>query len=745
MTARDDSETPTGGRRVPLSEPPPPSGPVSQVFVRLLPYGDVSSTDAPPSSRPSGRLSDMPPPSGPVSGVAAPILFRDNNGPGFWIRGPEANVEVRMIDTAFAPCKIIRLAPNGAWFVPERGVQYPLDEPLEISLHAGEREIGPLRAEVVAPPSLVHDPIYGLSFREVPHRIAREIVRLLRDLASNGTARLAHRSPQVREEVRDPSRIRSIVRALSGVDGQGFVGGRRETPMRIASYDEPGRLILWDGTAEWGEEPYFIDIEGYNSVYRLHFGSVTAAGEGHALTSVPTRIERIRHRQHRRGDAEGHLTASFYHPLWPRMAQIKRVVRDVSFGGISFTTSLDDDLLFPGLMLPLIEIRDARTGDLVRLKGEVRAVDQIGEEGVARMSVTHYSWRDESRWNRLIARTLYPTTQGGEERVEDVWDLYKESGYFNLSGKAPEQFDPLKQSYEKVDIQGASVPGLFCHAVFPSERGIEATVSMMRVYRSTWMLHQIAKRRGAPRRILRDVYTRAFEAARFDPGLGFVVSYMDAHVPWNKLSHFAFASRHVESGNAVVLPFHFWEVNTSDRAPYVPHPPEVTPATPREIATLFRHIRQSRPDCYSDALDFVPEQVDLSSVARKWNQAGFRRERNVLVARRGNTPVAAAIVECGETGANLFRLVDNMRLFALEPGGDGAFVSLMSAARAWFRERDKEAFAYFQEDEDPGPLEAGRLRDLGDGCLWIIAAALLQDFLDHVFEVSSQPSKQPSK
>jgi hypothetical protein len=703
----------------------------------MLPYGDASAGNGPPSTR-SPRISE-PPPSGPVSGVVAPVLFRGESGPGFWIRGPGASVDVRIDTVSPAPCKVIRLAPNGAWFVPERGAEYPLDELAEVTLHSGEREIGPLRAQIVAPPALAHDPIYGLSFRDVPLRIAREIVVLLRDLASSGAARLAHRSAQVREEVNEVSRIRAIIRALVGVNGHGFVGGNRDARLRLSSFDEPGGLLVWDGSADWGDPPYVIDVEGYNSVYRLHFSTVAAAGADHTLTSTPSRIERVRHRIHRRGEVQGNLTAAFYHPLWPRLPQIKREIRDISFGGISFVTSLDDDLLFPGLTLPLIEVWES-TGELVRLKGEVRAVDQVGDEGIARMSVTHYSWRDEARWNRLIAKMLYSTTVGGEERLHDVWELYRESGYFNLSGKAPDQFDPLKTSYEKMETQGSNVPGLFCHAVFPSDRGVEATVSMMRVYKHTWMLHQIAKRRGASRRILRDVYMRAFEAAQFDPNLGFVVSYMDAHVPWNQLSHFAFADRHAGSGKAAVIPFRFREINVEGRAPYVPDPPEVLPATPREIALVLKRMRRDRPDCYADALDLVPEHADLASVARKWNQAGFSRERAIFVARHGNALQAAAIVESGETGANLFRLVDSLRLVSLEPGGDGAFLVLMDAARAWFRERKKDAFAYFQEHEDAGPAEVSKLRDLGAGCLWVISAALLPEFLEHVFEVTSSSS-----
>lgn len=728
-----------------VSEPPPSGVPPSGVLFRLLPYGDAS--EGPPSSRSIRHLSE-PPPSGPVSGVVAPVNFRNDGGPGFWIRGPEGQVEIQFaLEGQEAPegitgrCKVLRLSPTGAWFQPERGVEYPLDGTVEITIRARDHEIGPLHAHIVTPPTLVQEPIYGLNFVDVPFRLARDIVRLLRDLASRGAATLAHRSSQVREEITDTGRIRSVIRALAGVKSRGYLDNNRSQPLSLVSFDEGGGLVVWEGSSNWGDTPFVLDVTGYNSVYRLHFNSASPVGEGHVMTSLPRRIERMRHRQYRRGEVNGALTVALYHPLWPRLPQIKREVRDVSFGGVCFVTSPDDDLMFPGLSLPLIEVRETG-GELVRLKGEVRSVSQVGDETLARVSVSPYSWRDEGRWNRLVARMLYPTTESGAEWSEPVWDLFRDSGYFNLSGKEPEQFDLLKSSFIKIDQRGVNVPGLFCHAVFPSERGVEGTFSIMKVYRNTWMVHQLAKRKGNssvtnPRQILRDLYTRAFEHTQTDQQFRWVIAYAEATVRWNQMSHFAFAQRHAGSGKALSLPFQLMEVSVPDRAPQVPELFEIGPAAPREVMALLKHLQRTRPTCYVEALDLVPEHADLAAVSRKWSQAGFMRERAILVARRGSNAIAAAIVECGETGANLFRLVDSMRLIAMAPGGDGAFPALTDAARDWFRDRQKQAFVYFRESEDPGPSEISKFRDLGEGRFWVIAAELLPEFLEHVFEVTS--------
>lgn len=733
------------------SEPPPSESPISGVigpFFTMLDGG--ASAQSGPSSR--RQVSEQPPASGPMSGQAAPVLFRGDAGPGFWIRDPKAGVEVVFADASLGTCKVIRLSPTGAWFTPNRDVPYPTEDPLELSLRAGAHEIGPLFAEVVMPPSPVHDPVFGLTFTGLQFRVAQQLVALLRALATSGAAQLAHRPQQIREEVIDAPRIRAIVKALAGVGSRGFVGARRDAPVSITSLDDEG-LLHWQGTSDWGAGPLTVELTGYNSVYRLHLSKVTVVGEGELVTPIPTRIERTRQRQYRRSEVDGGvLKAVFSHPLWSRLPQIVTDVRDVSFGGIRVITSLaslDDDeektvrdqLLFPGLSLPMIDLRDER-GDSVRLKGEVRSVGISGGEAVARISVSPFASRDENRWNRLVARLLYPTTQSGGDWAESVWDLFRDSGYFNLSGKTPEHFEELRSSYMRVDQQGAVTPKLFCHAVFPSGRGVEGTVSIMKVYRSTWMLHQLAKRRGGvesanSRQILRDLYTRAFEHTQTDQKFQWVIAYAEATVRWNQLSHFDFAQRHSETGKAISLPFQLMEANVFDAGMHVPAVAEIGRATAEEVGLVLDHIRSTRPSCYVEALDLAPDCASLSEVSREWMRAGLSRTRSIFVARRDGAPVAASIVECSETGANLFRLTDCLRLVVLAPGGDAALPGLLDGARNWFAEHGKEAFVYFREDEDPGPAEVVKLRDLGEGRFWVIAAELLPEFLEHLFEVTS--------
>lgn len=679
--------------------------------------------------------------SGRVSGLVASGLFLAGGGPGYWIRDDKGGVEVAFANEHYPRARVVRLSPTGLWFTPDRRIEYPSDTPVEVRLHSRGRDVAALRARVVTPRVAAEEPIFGLHFVGVELSAARQIVALIRELSDSGEAKPCDSPKRAHEDIVEPGRIRSIVKALAGFASGGFVAGRRDVAVRLVAFEEERGAIRWQGVSGAKDGPWVVDLTGYNSVYRLHIPNVQVVGDSQLASALPTRIERTRQRQFRRGEVDASLTVAFGHPIWPLLAQIARPVRDISFGGICFHTEIDDDLLLPGLDIPSMEISDAN-GERIFLRGEVRAVSISGEETVARVSVTGHSPQDEIRWNRLVARLLYPTTQNNGELAESVWNLFRDSGYFNLSGKAPEQFEGLRNSYLRFVRLGATRPQIICNAVFPSSRGVDGAFSIMKMYRGSWMLHQLAKRRGtgqpgSSRLVLRDLYTRALEHAQTDPRLRWIFGYAEASVLWNQITHFAFAARYAASGKAMSRPFQLLEASVDRAGPSIPEVLEIGRATTSDVEVLLDHVRGVRPRCFLDVLDLEAAGDRGAGTRNEWSAAGLLRERAIYVARSGGVPIAASIMECCETGANLFRVTDCLRMFPLVRDGEAALPSLLSAARSWFRAHGKDAFVYFREDEDPGPTEMRTLRDLGEGRLWVISAELLSDFIEHLFEVTS--------
>ena len=113
------------------------------------------------------------------------------------------------------------------------------------------------------------------------------------------------------------------------------------------------------------------------------------------------------------------------------------------------------------------------------------------------------------------------------------------------------------------------------------------------------------------------------------------------------------------------------------------------------------------------------------------------RERVVFTARRMGVPSAAAVVETGEAGTNLFRLLDCVRVFPLREGGEKAFLALVEEARAFYRSRGKSSFVYIMEWVDMDLVARAKMRDLGPGNYWALSSQLIPELLEHVYELTA--------
>jgi hypothetical protein len=348
---------------------------------------------------------------------------------------------------------------------------------------------------------------------------------------------------------------------------------------------------------------------------------------------------------------------------------------------------------------------------------------------------------DAERGRERAARARFPATRTDGARVEEIWQLFIDSGYFDLAGRSAAWFEARRTSFIELGRRAASLPELLCQAVWTSERGVEATFSAMKPYRSLWLIHQLAKRQGGsrfervPGQMLRDLYVRTVEHARTDSGFRWLAAYIESTVPFIHRAHVGFAERMAGTGRVLLRPLRMIDVACDAPGGQDPRDVEVGPATAGERTLLAEEISRTRPASYVEALDLGPEALDLEEAARPWLTAGLERERHLLVARRGSAPLAAAVLEVGPSGTNPFRLLDSARLFPLSPRGREAFPALLDAARRWYARRDRESFVFLSEED--GDVEAACLRDEAPEAkpyLWVIPADLAPEFLEHIHE-----------
>ncbi|WP_437314593.1 hypothetical protein [Sorangium sp. So ce385] len=671
-----------------------------------------------------------------------------------WLDGDEVRLRIDGLEPSYP---VVLLGAMGAWIEPDYQTSFPFGSVVFVRLSFRGDEIGPIPALLVLQSMGLRGPLIGLSFQEVSARAAGQIREALRALVEDGAAKAAASSlfrssaaeaGQVREVIDDPRRVRDILSVL--LRKKGIV--RRaagSAPSLCVMLSEVGvGTVRWFGIEGWSEASA-VEIAGHSSVFRFNIRAEQVR-PGEIVSALPARVERLRQSLHERG-VEVELAARFLHPDWLHLPPVVAEVVDVSFSSLRLAVREGQPPLDPRLKLAL-ELPDGDDG-VIHLKGEVRSVSAAegGAGQLCAVRVVAAKREDERRWLRLVSRILHATTYGGTAWQAEFWDLFASSGYFNLSGRRPENFEAMRPSFMRMAQRAAAVPHLLHNVTCLSEHGIEGNFSVMKPYHGTWMFHQLAKRPKSAsnlssRQVLRDIFTRCCEYALADPECRWVIVYAEAHVSWNERSFFDFARRHEATGLALSLPFRLMGVDV----PALPRGPsgadgapiEVGEATPSEQAALLGHLCATSPRPYAEALDLVPGRLAMGPCVERWRSAGLQRERAVFIARERGEAVAAAVLELGELGTNLFRLLDSVRLVPMRPGGDAAFAPLIDAACGWFRSHDRPSFIYFGERGRLSYDGPAALNDLGEGRLWIVARELVPAFAEHVYQLTEPKQVQ---
>lgn len=610
----------------------------------------------------------------------------------------------------------------------------------------------------------------GVRLLDPPLRATRQLYALLDDLRRQGKVDTPPTDPGVVEHITEPCRVDAVVRSLvrngcagtlHGADGR-TCRVRPVGPVGGADPSRPLLLLRWALDGEPPACPIEIRLVGFNSVFVLPVGGVDHDGPGRLVTRFPGGIVRRRRRVIRRVPASAGLEVVWRHAVLPSL-EVRRPLRDISLDGLSFWTSPSDDLLLPGLPIDDLTVRE-KDRVVARFVAEVRHIHQDEDDAergrvVGGARIISRTDRDRTRWADFVQDLQNPTSRTGRTSVGEAWDLYDASGYFRLSNTKPEDFAPLRSAFARSMAHLDAAPDLGCQVVYPSERGIEASISIVKLYQGTYFPGQLAKRPRDPalpisgRRVLRDIHLRAYEHLQADPDFRWLLVFVHESASWTEAAYREFPRRYERTEHVWVEPFVAYTGRCGGAARLAPDAAadtaacapargiEMGPATPGEIHLLLERIHRTRGSAYAEALDLVPIRFALAGLTRCWAEAGLTRQREIVVARRDGRALAAALFECGEKGLHLFNMFDSTRVYALqdEPAGDvhDARTALLCAAHSWYAARGRDGFTYFLEEGDEAHATAAGLRALGRANQLVMSSAIVPDFLECIYEVTS--------
>ena len=552
--------------------------------------------------------------------------------------------------------------------------------------------------------------------------------------------------PATDETISNPLRIDRVLAALFA----------QEAPARILAADgrtthtaalqmSPGEELAccWPAADDPGPPPYHITAVGYGSVAR--FRVLQGSWEDGVLrTPRPARLDRSRFRSFRRsGRVEG-VVLRFTHPAWPEVEVVRPVV-DVSLNGVRAEHVAAEDLLYRDLHLPRVEVlcEGRRVYDgaadvrVLRVDGRDTSVGlrlSIGPEARA-------AWLD------FVQSRAHPHVRSGSFFSMDVWELFDKSGYFNLSQRTPAHFAALRRDFAHAQGILERAPSVGSTVVWPSDEGVDATVSAFKIYRHTWLGCHMAKRRGIGDirhggELLREVHYRAFEDAAFLDRVQWVAGFIQVRPHFSSVAIAEFSSRCAATGEGDIQRFRAVQIESDWRSHGLGRTaPYVRPLDDAGQRALIGAVARERSTAYREALDLTLDRLDMQPVTQELASVGMTRERVLLGAYGARGLEAVAMVELGEPGLHIFGLLDAVRLFPIVgPLRRSLVYALLSAAAAWYQERGRERFVLFDEHGVFRADMSASFTDLGLADLTLFAGHLLPDFLDHLYEISTPRS-----
>jgi len=273
-----------------------------------------------------------------------------------------------------------------------------------------------------------------------------------------------------------------------------------------------------------------------------------------------------------------------------------------------------------------------------------------------------------------------------------VWEFLRSAGYPTSAAAGAR---PPTATWDLVRRAGASVSH---DVVQVADGAIVGHLSCLRIYRRTWLVHQVAVspddtglRSGA---LLYD-YAACFLDTRQDE-MGYMIAYFNQALPWHRMFFAGFERRMADPDMAVIHPFRRHAMDTRgvvlDRVSPRFATEIVDEKTVGEAAEL---LREALPKTALCALDLDEAALLGEEVASRFADRGLQWKRIVLAQHMEGRLIAVAVCELASPGLNAFGLTDAAKLVCRPLRAEDAVPAhraLLARVKAFYLAHGREQF-----------------------------------------------------
>ncbi len=431
------------------------------------------------------------------------------------------------------------------------------------------------------------------------------------------------------------------------------------------------------------------------------------------------------------------ITARFRLPFSDESEFVHRRVLDVSAFGVSFALENPSDILPVGTHLAHITICNLDNVSFT-FNGIVKHIedDILDGKNFLRCGVSFEQF-DESDRLQLIDHILKKRSPLIDPTsvllFDELWSFFQDSGF--LYPKKKETLAPVaKEIRHSVSTLLNSPNSLFKTLVVRKRDHIDAHLSLLRVYSSTWICQHMAAARSNKLSLFsaRDVNLSGIDFLNLVE-VQWLKAYFRPSNSWADRVFGSFARIAGRSSLSSYRELEYLSCNLSAESKHTNHPNGITvrgfqSADQTLVESYFLHSGLTT-ELYSD--DLRDDKLRLDDLSAMYSQLGLTRRREILVVEQNGHPSGFALLEISSFGLNLSELTNQVTFHVWNKNPD-VFQAIATAVRQRYASLGYQKVIALCKRDDLAMLQtAGFTRERTYAC-WTFHQSLLADYRNHI-------------
>jgi hypothetical protein len=365
----------------------------------------------------------------------------------------------------------------------------------------------------------------------------------------------------------------------------------------------------------------------------------------------------------------------FKHPFTKKNNNLK--VFDVSGSGLSVEEDTYNAILFPGLIIPELEINFANNF-IIKCKAQVvykKIVDEEKENNWAKcgLAILDMELEDHGRLSAILHQAKNRSSYiSNIVDLDDLWNFFFKSGFIYPKKYAFLQAnkDKIKETYKKLYTQK---PKIAKHFIYQDKSRILGHMAMVRFYENAWLIHHHAADRSVSRRagvaVLDQIGRFINESHRLGSiQMNFVFCYFR---PENKFPNRVFGG---VTGNTkdpkgcsldTFAYFHYQKIFNSELK--LSEPWKLIETQPEDLLELKNFYEYSSGGLMLNALELEQSSRNLDELSKEYQKLGLKRERHIVSLKKDGRLKAVVVINISDIGLNLADLTSTIQVMVVDP------------------------------------------------------------------------------